>query len=60
MFRAMLSGFADPDQPELMGPYREQFFAVVGDIWRDWCSEMAQDFVSGATRLPRSQPRRCG
>jgi aminopeptidase N len=46
-FRATLSGFADPDQPELMEPYREKFFAVVGDIWRDWSSAMAQDFVSG-------------
>jgi aminopeptidase N len=46
-FRAMLSGFADPDRPELMEPYREKFFAVVGDVWRDWSSAMAQDFVSG-------------
>jgi aminopeptidase N len=48
MFRATLSGFADPDQPELMEPYREKFFAVVGDIWRHWSSAMAQDFVAGA------------
>jgi aminopeptidase N len=47
MFRAMLSGFADPDQPELMEPYLEKFFAVVGDVWRDWSSAMAQDFVGG-------------
>ena len=46
-FRAVLSGFADPDRPELMEPYREKFFAVVGDVWRDWSSAMAQDFVSG-------------
>jgi aminopeptidase N len=47
-FRATLSGFADPDQPELMNPYREKYFAVVGDAWRNWSSAMAQDFVSGA------------
>ena len=47
-FRATLSGFADPDQPELMNPYREKYFAVVGDVWRNWSSAMAQDFVSGA------------
>jgi len=47
-FRAMLSGFADPDQPQLVEPYREKYFAVVGDVWRDWSSAMAQDFVSGA------------
>ena len=47
-FRATLSGFADPDQPELVNPYREKYFAVVADAWRTWSSAMAQDFVSGA------------
>ena len=46
-FRAVLSGFADPDQPELVNPYREKYFAVAGDVWRNWSSAMAQDFVSG-------------
>jgi aminopeptidase N len=46
MFRATLAGFADPDQPELVQPYREEFFAVVSDVWREWSSAMAQDFVS--------------
>jgi aminopeptidase N len=48
MFRATLGGFADPDQPELIEPYRDEYFGVVGDVWRDWSSAMAQDFVSGA------------
>lgn len=47
MFRAVLSGFADPDQPELVEPYREKYFQVVGDVWRNWSSAMAQDFVTG-------------
>jgi aminopeptidase N len=47
MFRAVLSGFADPDQPELVNPYREKYFAVVGDAWQNWSSAMAQNFVSG-------------
>ena len=47
MFRATLGGFADPDQPELVEPYRADYFGVVGDVWRDWSSAMAQDFVSG-------------
>jgi aminopeptidase N len=47
-FRATLSGFADPDQPELLNPYREKYFAAVADAWRTWSSAMAQDFVSGA------------
>jgi aminopeptidase N len=48
MFRAVLAGFVDPDQPELVEPYREEYFAVVGDLWRTWSSAMAQDFVVGA------------
>jgi aminopeptidase N len=47
MFRAVLAGFADPDRPELVEPYREEYFAVVGDVWRRWSSAMAQDFVAG-------------
>jgi aminopeptidase N len=46
-FRAVLSGFADPDQPELVNPYREKYFAVAGEVWGNWSSAMAQDFVSG-------------
>ena len=48
MFRAALAGFVDLDHPELIEPYRGDYFAVVGDVWRDWSSAMAQDFVSGA------------
>jgi aminopeptidase N len=47
MFRAVLGGFADPDQPELVHPYRPRYFEVVGDVWRDWSSAMALDFVGG-------------
>jgi aminopeptidase N len=48
MFRATLAGFVDLDHPELIEPYRDDYFAIVGDVWRDWSSAMAQDFVSGA------------
>ena len=48
MFRAALAGFVDLDHPELMEPYRADYFDVVGEVWRDWSSAMAQDFVSGA------------
>jgi len=48
MFRAVLSGFADPDQPALAEAYREKYFQVIGDVWRKWSSAMAQDFASGA------------
>src|SRR6201999_2499729 len=45
MFRATISGFTDPDQPELVQPYRPEFFAALGEVWRDWSSAMAQNFV---------------
>ncbi len=48
MFRAVLDGFADPDQSELLEPYQRRYFEVVGDIWRDWSSDMAQWFVANA------------
>ena len=48
MFRATLGGFVDPDQPRLIEPYRDDYFAVVGGVWREWSSAMAQDFVVGA------------
>jgi aminopeptidase N len=47
MFRAVVNGFVDLDQPELIEPYLPSYFEVVGDVWRDWSSAMAQDFVSG-------------
>ena len=47
-FRAVLTGFADPDQAELLEPYRAAYFGTIGEAWRDWSSAMAQDFVSGA------------
>jgi aminopeptidase N len=46
-FRAVLGGFVDLDQPELIEPYESAYFAAVGSVWKDWSSAMAQDFVSG-------------
>jgi aminopeptidase N len=48
MFRAVLAGFADEDQRDLTGSYRADYFAAIGDVWRDWSSAIAQDFVEGA------------
>ncbi len=45
-FRATLNGFADPDQRSLTERFRDQYFAVLADIWREWSSDMAQRFVS--------------
>jgi aminopeptidase N len=55
-FRATLAGFADLDHLELVEPYRADYFNAVGDVWRDWSSAMAQDFVTGAYLIcPLSQ-----
>ncbi len=51
MFRATLGGFIDPDQPALIEPYRPSYFAAIGDVWREWSSAMAQDFVAGGYQL---------
>jgi aminopeptidase N len=45
MFRAMIAGFADADQPALVHPYRPEYFAALSDVWSEWSSAMAQDFV---------------
>ncbi|HEY0938150.1 MAG TPA: aminopeptidase N [Trebonia sp.] len=44
-FRATISGFVDQDQPALIQPYRPEYFAALAEIWREWSSAMAQDFV---------------
>jgi aminopeptidase N len=51
MLRAVLTGFADPGQPELTAPYRSDYFRIVGDVWRDWSTSMAQDFVIRAYQV---------
>jgi len=48
MFRAALNGFQDLDQAELLTPFAEPFFEVLGRLWRDWGSDMAQYFATGA------------
>jgi aminopeptidase N len=45
MFRATMIGFADQDQPALVEPYRPEYFAALAEVWREWSSAMAQDFV---------------
>ena len=47
-FRAMLAGFMDADQDELLAPYVDRYFDVVPEIWRNWTPDMARWFVSYA------------
>ena len=51
MFRATLGGFIDPDQRELVEPYRAEYFAEIGDVWREWSSSMAQGFATGGYQI---------
>ncbi|HTS99756.1 MAG TPA: aminopeptidase N [Streptosporangiaceae bacterium] len=55
MFRAVLDGFADPDQLDLLAPYAQRYFEVAGRIWEDWGSDMAQWFVANAYPLADSR-----
>ncbi|MGH3246939.1 MAG: ERAP1-like C-terminal domain-containing protein, partial [Trebonia sp.] len=45
MFRATIIGFVDQDQPALVQPYRAEYFAALREVWSEWSSAMAQDFV---------------
>ncbi len=47
-FRAALGGFYSTDQEELLAPFATRFFDVVGEVWRDWGSDMAQFFAQYA------------
>jgi aminopeptidase N len=44
-FRAVLRGFADPDQAELLAPYSGRFYAALPQMWSDGASDMAQFFA---------------
>jgi aminopeptidase N len=47
-FRAVLRGFADPDQDELLAPYAGKFYAALPAMWSDGASDMAQFFTKNA------------
>ncbi|MGK4906556.1 aminopeptidase N [Streptomyces albus] len=44
---AVISGFVQTDQRELLAPYAERYFAVVKDAWEQRSHEMAQQIVLG-------------
>ncbi|QOC90729.1 aminopeptidase N [Micromonospora craniellae] len=43
--RALLQGFSHPTQVELVAPYRDRYFATVGQVWARRDSEPAQEFA---------------
>ncbi|UYB42403.1 aminopeptidase N [Streptomyces sp. Je 1-4] len=44
---AVIGGFVQPDQRELLAPYTAKYFAAVKDIWNSRSHEMAQQIVVG-------------
>ncbi|MBL1098126.1 aminopeptidase N [Streptomyces coffeae] len=44
---AVIGGFVQTDQRELLAPYTEKYFAAVKDIWNNRSHEMAQQIVVG-------------
>ncbi|MGW4079526.1 aminopeptidase N [Streptomyces asiaticus] len=44
---AVIGGFIQTDQRELLAPYAEKYFAVVKDAWNSRSHEMAQQIVVG-------------
>jgi aminopeptidase N len=47
-FRATLLGFVEPRHRELLVPYRERYFELVGKAWQEWTGEFAQTFAEFA------------
>ncbi|WP_340561503.1 aminopeptidase N [Streptomyces sp. GSL17-111] len=44
---AVIAGFVQTDQRELLAPYTERYFAVLADVWRSRSHEMAQQIALG-------------
>ncbi|MFI2235376.1 aminopeptidase N [Streptomyces chrestomyceticus] len=44
---AVIGGFVQTDQRELLAPYAEKYFAVVKDVWDSRSHEMAQQIAVG-------------
>ncbi|MFF3750222.1 aminopeptidase N [Streptomyces sp. NPDC002018] len=44
---AVIAGFVQTDQRELLAPYTEKFFAAVADVWESRSHEMAQQIAVG-------------
>jgi aminopeptidase N len=56
VFRAVLNGFIDTDRPDLLAPFAQRYFEVVGGVWRAWGSDMAQWFTENAYPVWTNSP----
>jgi aminopeptidase N len=44
---AVIAGFAHPEQLELLAPWVEPYFEVIGRVWKERTAEFAQNIVVG-------------
>ena len=44
---AVIAGFVQPEQRDLLAPYRARYFAAIKDVWERRTPEMAQQIVVG-------------
>ncbi|MET9879209.1 aminopeptidase N [Actinacidiphila glaucinigra] len=44
---AVIGGFSEPDQRELLAPYTQRYFAAVSDVFSSRSHEMAQQIIVG-------------
>ncbi|MDX2812205.1 aminopeptidase N [Streptomyces sp. PA03-5A] len=44
---AVIAGFHEPDQRELLAPYKQRYFAAVSDVFASRSHEMAQQIIVG-------------
>ncbi|HEV2372068.1 MAG TPA: aminopeptidase N [Streptosporangiaceae bacterium] len=51
MFRAVLSGFADPNHLDLLEPFQQRYFDSVCRVWQEWSMDTAQYFATYAYPL---------
>ena len=49
-FRAVLRGFSDPDQDELLAPYASRYYDALAGLWTDGASDMASSSPRSPTR----------
>ncbi|MFG1705154.1 aminopeptidase N [Nonomuraea sp. M3C6] len=45
--RTTIGGFQDPRHPELLAPFREKYFEVVGPLYEKWTFDQAGSFAVG-------------
>ncbi|WP_336209926.1 aminopeptidase N [Nonomuraea sp. LPB2021202275-12-8] len=45
--RTTITGFQDPQHPELLKPYLDRYFAEVGRIYHEWTFDQASTFAVG-------------